>query len=273
MIASTQQFDAKAFVKVRASLDASEQSFLTWAGSIYAFVPGEKRKRLFKIVGMSVSRCIAREDGVWDFTSRELTYYLDSETGEILQKWENPWTKEVLTVVHVANNPVQAEFEGQFPAQVDGDIATFVFDLFPTYPNPLAKDERFVDYSSNATYQAAELFKLTVPISELLNPEINSVSKLHLCWDRIGPWLPWMKMGDRPGHLIYSAYGSKVSGFTDLPQLLQDEIDRRVPTYRNAPDSLLDRKDMTSWTYFKHHFEAYLAGDTFPVPEANSPLE
>jgi hypothetical protein len=267
MIALLQEFDAKAFVKVRASLEASEQSFLTWAGSIYAFVPQEKRKRLFKMVGMSVSRCIAKEDGVWDFTSRELTYYLEPSTGEILRQWENPWTEEVLSVVHVANNPVQAEFKGQFPVQVDGDIATFVFDLFPTYPNPLVEDERFVDYSPNATYQAAELFKLTVPLTDLLNSEVKSVSRLHLSWDRIGPWLPWMKMGDRPGHLIYSAYGSKVSGFTDLPQLLQDAIATRVPLYKNAPPSFLDVEDVTSWLYFQQNFEAYLAGETFPLPQ------
>lgn len=270
MIASVQEFDAKAFVKVRASLDASEQSFLTWTGSIYALVPEEKRKHIFKIVGMSVSRCIAKEEGVWDFTSRELTYYLDPSTEEILRRWENPWTGEMLNVVHVANNPVQAQFKRQFSVHVDGDIGTFVFDLFPTYPNPLAGDERFLDYSPNATYQAAELFKITVPLAELLNPEVNSVSKLHVSWDRISSWLPWMKMGDRPGLLIYSAYGSKVSGFTDLPRLLQDEINNRVPVYKNAPQALLDQEDMTSWIYFKQHFDAYLAGETFPVPEADS---
>ena len=44
---------------------------------------------------------------------------------------------------------------------------TFVFDLFPNSPNPLAEDVRFVDYSPNPIYQAAELFKLTVPTAEL----------------------------------------------------------------------------------------------------------
>jgi hypothetical protein len=142
-----------------------------------------------------------------------------------------------------------------------------VFDLFPTYPNPLAKDKRFLDYSPNGTYQAAELFKLTVPLVDLLNPDIKSVTEMHLSWDRIGPWLPWMKMGNRPGHLIYSAYGSKVRGFTDLPQLLQDEINTRIPVYKNAPKTSLDKEDMTSWTYFKQNFEAYLSGETFPIPE------
>lgn len=266
MVASIQEFDAKEWVKVRSSLDGT-QTFLTWTGSIYAFVPNEPKKRLFKIVGMSVSRCIAKEDNSWDFISRELTYYLEPSSGEILYKWENPWTGETLSVIHVANNPVQGYFKGSFPAQVHGDITTFVFDLFPSYPNPLAEDERFVDYSPNSTYQAAELFKLTVPTEELLNPEKTSVSKLNLSWDRIGPWVPWMKMGNRAGHLIYSAFGSKVDSFTDLPQLLQDEINNRVPLYKNAPESFSDQEDMTSWLYFRQHFEAYLSGDDFPVPE------
>jgi hypothetical protein len=269
VVASIQEFDAKAFVKVRASLDVNEQSFLTWSGSIYALVPGEKRQHLFKMVGMSVSRCIATAEGVWDFTSRELTYYLDPNTGKILRQWHNPWTEEMLPVIHVANNPVQGVFKKSFPAVVDGDLATFVFDLFPTYPNVLAEDQQFADYSPHALYQAAELFKLTVPLADLVNPDLPSVSELHLSWDRIGPWLPWMKMGDRSGQLIYSGYGSKVKDFTELPQLLQEEINTRIPVYKNAPIAALDGEDMTSWHYFKRHFVAYLANETFPIPEAD----
>lgn len=266
MAASIQEFDAREWVKVRSSLDGT-QTFLTWAGSIYSFSPTEPKKRLFKIVGMSVSRCISNGDNSWDFTSRELTYYLDPNSGEVVHKWENPWTKETLPVMHVANNPVQGYFKGHFPAHVDGSITTFAFDLFPSYPNPLAQDAKFIDYSPNSNYQAAELFKLTVPTEELHNPEQASVSRLNLSWDRIGPWLPWMKMGNKDGYLIYSALGSKVNGFTDLPQLLQDEINDRVPLYKNAPKTFLDQEDMTSWLYFKRHFDTYLSGDEFPVPE------
>ncbi|OUL32285.1 hypothetical protein BV372_19370 [Nostoc sp. T09] len=268
MVAQIQELDAQQWVKTRSSLDSSQSTFLIWTGKIYAFIPGEKRKLLFKIVGMSASRCIATEEGKWDFTSRELTYYLNPETGEILHKWENPWTGETVTVMHVANNPVQGEFKGKFPAQVEGDSTTFVFDIFPTYPNPLAADSKFAEYCPQQIYQAAELFKLTVPTADLENSELASVSQLKLSWDRIGQWLPWMKMGDRPGQLIYSAIGSKVNGFTELPQLLQDEINTRVPLYKNAPKSFLDGEDMTSWLYFQQHFDAYLAGEIFPKPIA-----
>jgi hypothetical protein len=268
MVSEIKELDAQHWVKTRSSLDSSQSTFLPWTGKIYAFTPGEKRKLLFKIVGMSVSRCIATQEGKWDFTSRELTYYLNPETGEILKKWENPWTGETVAVMHVANNPVQGEFKGKFPAQVEGDSTTFVFDIFPTYPNPLAADSKFAEYSPQVIYQAAELFKLTVPTADLLNSELPSVSQLKVSWDRIGPWLPWMKMGDRPGYMIYSAIGSKVNGLTELPQLLQDEINTRVPLYKNAPKSFLDVEDMTSWVYFQEHFDAYLAGEIFPRPAA-----
>lgn len=267
MVVENRDFDAQHWVKTRSSLDPTHSNFLTWTGSIYAMIPGEKKKLLFKMVGVSVSRCIPTEDGGWDFTSRELTYYLHPETGEVLQQWENPWTGETLTVMHVANNPVQGYFKGTFPAQVYEDSTTFVFDIFTTYPNPLADDPKFADYSPNPIYQAAELFKITVPTEDLLNPEVLSVSKLQLCWDRIGPWVPWMKMGDRPGQLIYSAFGCKVDSLDDLDPLLQDEINTRVPLYKKAPPAYLEGEDSTSWLYFQKHFEAYLAGERFPLPQ------
>ncbi|WP_017655538.1 DUF1838 domain-containing protein [Fortiea contorta] len=268
MVAQTQELDALHWVKTRSSLDPTESTFLIWTGKIYAFVPGEKRKLLFKILGMSVSRCLSTEEGSWDFTSRELTYYLDPETDEILRKWENPWTGEKLTVIHVANDPVQGHFRGKFPVQVEEENTTFVFDIFPTYPNVLAEDPQFAEYSPSKIYQAAELFKISVPTADLWDSTLTSVSQLKLSWDRIGQWLPWMKMSDRPGHLIYSTTGKKVAGLTDLPPLIQQEINTRVPLYKSAPTSFQEGEDMTSWLYFQKHFDAYLAGEIFPIVTA-----
>lgn len=265
MLIQLQEVEAKHWVKTRSSLDPSQSTFLYWTGKIHAFIPNERKKHLFNMVGVSVSRCIPAETDTWNFTSRELTYYLNPETNEILHKWENPWTLETLPVMHVANNPVQGYFEGNFPVQVEGNLTTFLFDIFPNYPNPLATDNKFEKYSPNPTYQAVELFKITVPTTDLFNSQLLSVSELQLSWDRIGPWLPWMKMGDMSGHMIYSGYGRKVNRLEDLPQLLQDEINHRVPLFKKAPKFHKDVKNMTSWLYFQEHFEAYLAGERFPI--------
>lgn len=271
MSSKLEKFGAAEWVKVRNSTNG-EESLLTWHGSVYALIPNEKKNRLFNLVGMSISRCIYNGEDGWDFTSRELTYYLDPETNEILQQWHNPWTDKTVTVVHVANNPVQGgPFTGEYPARVEGEFTTFAFDLFTNYPNPLAGDDRFLPYSPNPIYQAAELFKLTVPTVELRDPNRTTVSQLLLAWDRIGPWLPWMQMGDRPGQLIYSASGRKVFDFKDLPDLLQHQVDTRMPIYRHAPLAELDCANVTSWTYFRQHFDAYLAGSQFPVSQTEEP--
>lgn len=256
--------DVSCWVKTRNSL-SSQATFLLWTGSIYGLIPNERRKHLFNIVGMSVSRCLPQEDNSWDFTSRELTYYLDPQTNQILHRWHNPWTEETVPVVHVANNPVQGLFKDDFPAIVNEHTSTFVFDLFTNYPNPLAGDPRFLEYSPQEIYQATELFKLTVPNKELFDSKLPEVSQVILSWDRIGPWLPWMKMGDKPGQLIYSAHGKKIKEVDHLPQWLQDELNNRVPLYKDAPKSILDSENITSWKYFKRHFDAYLAGEQFPL--------
>ena len=266
MFAETREFSATQFVKTRCSTDGTP-TFLVWSGYLYSFVPDEPKRKLFKIVGMNVARCIDQGNGVWDFTSREINLYLDPETGEIQRHWQNPWTGEMLPVVHVANSPIQGTFRHNIPAEVDGDTTTFIFDLFAQYPNPLADDPKFAEYCDRPIYNAVELFKLAVPTADLEDPTTTTVSKLVLSWNRVGPWLPWMKMKQRSGHLIYSASGKKVKDFSDLPSILKKEIETRVPFYKDAPAQKIEGEEMTSWSYFKQHFDAYLQGATFPIPQ------
>jgi hypothetical protein len=115
-------------------------------------------------------------------------------------------------------------------------------------------------------YNSVELFKLSVPTADLEDPNTTTVSELTLSWHRVGPWLPWMKMGQRSGNLIYSCFGKKVQGFQDLPAILKKEIETRIPMFMDAPLQKLEDAEMTSWQYFKEHFAAYQQGATFPIP-------
>ncbi|MBD2188961.1 DUF1838 domain-containing protein [Pseudanabaena mucicola] len=265
MFAETREFSATQFVKTRCATDGTP-TFLGWSGYLYSFTPDQPKRKLFQIVGMNVARCIDKGDGVWDFASREVNLYLDPETGKIQRHWQNPWTGEMLPVMHVANSPIQGTFRRNIPAEVDGDTATFVFDLFAHYPNPLADDPKFAEYCDRDLYNAAELFKLSVPLADLESPDTTTVSKLSLSWHRVGPWLPWMKMGQREGNLIYSASGKKVKDFDALPHILKKEIETRIPLFKDAPPAKVEGEEMTSWQYFKQHFEAYQQGATFPIP-------
>ena len=64
----------------------------------------------FRVVGMNVRQCVTLDDPEkgegYRMVSREIMLYLDPQSGEILRDWENPWTGEMVKVLHVANDPV-----------------------------------------------------------------------------------------------------------------------------------------------------------------------
>jgi len=37
-------------------------------------------------------------------------------------------------------------------------------------------------------------------------------------WTRTGPWLPWMRLGNKPGMLYYTGHVLKVESFDELPE-------------------------------------------------------
>jgi hypothetical protein len=197
--------------------------------------------------------------------------YLDPVSGEVIDRWRNPWTAEEVTVVHVANDQVQHAL-GPVPiVEADGQ-ATLVIDVPVLYPNALAADPELAPYSPEPVYQAGEFFKLTAPAAAVADRRAAAVPVLAIAWTRIGPWLPWLKM-DRPGYLVLTAHGRKARSAAELPGPIQRVIAARVPLYLHAPACVLPGRNETSWTYFARHFARYRAGGAFPVEAPPRPTE
>ena len=97
----------KAMRKVQCSLKDDKPVTFWWHGFAYGRVAGMADKLLFAVDGMNTRRCVAVKDdkrGVgYRLVSRELLFYTDPKTGEILRTWANPYTGETVSVLHVAN--------------------------------------------------------------------------------------------------------------------------------------------------------------------------
>ena len=259
------KLSAEDLVRMRCNIK-SENTYMTWTGTVYAFIPGQPQKTFFKIEGMSVTQCFKDATGQWKLSSRELTYYKDPTTGEVIHSWLNPITNVSVPVVHVANQLVQFPIAAESKGSKDEHFVTFSQDVNLAYPNSLASDARFADYSPQPLYQAFEFFKLSSP-AESFNSSADSLP-LSLAWTRQGPWLPWMKMGNLPGMLVYSAEAHKVASFDNLPARMKNEIENRLPLYKNAPHCIVVGPNVTSWKYFAAHFDEYLKGAEFPLAAA-----
>jgi hypothetical protein len=242
------------FIRMRASADG-KTVFANWWVTVFAVVPGERPREIMKLDGFNAGRFVKNADGSAEFISREVAYYKDSRTGAILSEWQNPFTNEKNSVLHVANDPVNSKYAapkageaGRFPFMVSGEDVFLRLDIPLAYPNPLLPAE-FPAESSGPTYLASEHFTFFAKTADIANRALPSVP-LTYAWARTGPWLPWMKMGQRPGYLIYSGHGRKYASFDELPADVKAYTRANFPAYATAPASYVTPNE-TSWTYYK----------------------
>jgi hypothetical protein len=230
-----------------------------WAGDAYSRRQGEADKLLFRAEGMNIRQCKSIVDPVrgagYRMVSRELLIFRDARTGEVLKKWTNPWSGEIVDVIHVANDPVNSSSfvkgrDGQ-PARWSGTIIGNVWTTSTTVPlfysNPLAGAYQA---EIGGTYHATEMFNFSGDTVSLLDPSVTT-APARIAWVRISDWLPWMKMGGRDGQIYFNTNGRKLDSFDQMPAPLRAELMANYPAYVAPPPLDDTRPNETSWSYFK----------------------
>lgn len=251
------------------SLKEGEVAVHYWEGTVYSRIRGEKDRHLFNVAAMSMRQCKPYTDPVRGPGSRgvnrEIVFYLDPVTDQLMRTWKNPWTDEEVEIVHVHNDPVNArepsyarEKDGKPRARFDamvmngyaysGGGAALLF-----YDSPLAGE--YQDYVGGK-YQASEFLMSAAPMADLTNPTATRVQDSVFSWGRISRWMPWMKMGGRDGLLVHYMGGLRVNSFEELPAWMKTEVRANYPEYTVPPPTDDTRPNETSWTVFKKHIDA-----------------
>ena len=251
---STEAGSLEAMVKLRCSLDPKQEEILWWSGTLFAQQPGEKAKPLLGFEGYNICRAEKQADGVWRLYTRELTFYRDLATGKIIDTWDNPISGERNEVVHVANDPVNTVLNAPgrsipLPWVEAGDQVMLTLNIPLAYPNELTPEE-FPQESSGPMYVGSEHFMFFAPRAAMEDPAVKAAPVTY-GWSRLGPWLPWMKLGTTPGQLLYVAQGNKRSSIDQLPQDIQQLVQQKYPEYAHAPAQWV-QPNVTSWSYYKH---------------------
>lgn len=233
--------------------------FKDWDATIFAALPGEKPQPILRTIGFNAGRMLKQADGGYHWVTREVSYYVDLKTGQIIERWANPFSGKTVDVVQVANDPVSNKFPklqaGQpnpFAAfsrfDVRGEVSWMRWDVPLKYPNEL-KPASDPDESSGESYVASEHFIWFSSTADLQSDTATS-TPVHYSWFRSGPWLPWMKMGMAPGFLIYSGNGRKYGSFDELSQQLREYTLKHFPKFADAPTSFYQPNE-TSWSYYR----------------------
>ncbi len=263
--------NVKAFIKMRGSLDETEEVVFYWHGYIYnretvdPFASPDTSyfsSPILAFEGFNIARFEKINDTEYQMLSREITVYKDT-FGNISNCFDNYRINvspaQFVPVAHIKNDPVNF-IVGESNYKELGELVAWDMDIFLAYPSPLPVDE-YPAYSASNTYQSTELFDFYSHRADLEDPSQNSVP-VHLTWVRYGQYLPWMQAGQKEGNLVYHAQGYKVlDGYEGLPEELKQWTEENAPEFKHAPEYAINGPNVTSWRYMK----SLLAAGEYPA--------
>ena len=234
------------FMRLAASLD--DRLVIWWMDGIrYGVVDAICRPLHGMQVGM-FHQFERQPDGTYRFAIFELTYYTDLDTGALLTTYANPYTGKTDSVIHVrlgptvrvqtaegltvSPEPAIREYHSRLgPVTVQGDRIWVRTDVEARIVLPLPKAPEII--LNHYTTLGGLLVEAT--------DETRASVPADLSFQNIIRWEPWMRMGDRPGHLMSRAIGRKLATVEELPADYLAMAERKHPEYLRDPRGILAR--------------------------------
>jgi hypothetical protein len=244
------------YIRLDADVDPTKEKLGWLKGTAYGVRDNEAVRPLFNVEGFSLVRTKRLEDGSWRRMLREVVFYRDLKTGEILKTWLNPYTHEEVRVVPIANDPFNFTIGEFYPdppsygglntvkppkkpyllnwSQGPDDTLILNTDINLMYPSALQPD-KWPRESAGPMNRVSELFIYVMKRKDVENPAMTNIPVVG-SWSRITPWLPWMLMGQGRGHISYfCTFATLPGGIKDLAPDLVAAAAAIDPKFLHAP--------------------------------------
>ena len=226
-------------------------------GVVHGVRAGEAVRPLFGFEVFSTRRLLRQSDQGYQRLCREVVFYRDLKTGELMDEWQNVYTQERVRVVDVANDPFNYKISEYFPdppsygglnkekppkrplllnwALFGNDTVTLDSDIHLFYPNAL-DPARWPRESAGPMNQVSEFFRFFIRREHAENPSLTHMPHNGV-WSRVTPWLPWMLMGQEPGHILYMGRFTSVEELGQVSAPVLARVRERYPSYLVAPET------------------------------------
>ena len=239
----------EAFTRVFVDTDPDKTSVGWFNGPCYAVIGDSSQLIPLLIVeGIGITKTRRQDDGSYRVFNRELVFYKDPATNQIIDTWENPLNNEKCDVFHMRNMTVNAELapimkmdvEGTLiqypflpPWEFMGDTALSTFEIHASVPSELQPEE-WPRESPGPLTRISEMFMRYAKIDDLANKDLTSVPYVGT-WTRLSSWFPWMLMGQQEGHLYFRCAMRDYPRVEDLPRAFLDKAEKEFPEYLVPP--------------------------------------
>ncbi len=230
----------KTHIRLMGSLKPS--TIYSWfSGHLWGIVPGEAPKPLTTLQGLAKS-IWQKEGDNYTKESFDIGFFGDLKTGEVLSEWKNPYTNKIVEPFHFmygGGSKTTYTPEGTLsrnevkPYQHDwiqsGEQVWLDEYGSASFKNPLNPEEwpissagEQMHFGSSTTFAASA--------GQLFNPELDSCDQTFF-WTAINSWEPWLRMGQKPGFVMWRATGRKIFDTNEIPKSIKNYIAKVQPNY------------------------------------------
>jgi hypothetical protein len=246
--------NVSAWARINGSTDPAVTSYSWYSGRVIGMRPGEAARDLMGIIGMGAVRLLPLPEGNgYQMLRKELGFFLDLASGEVLDTWANPYTGEQVEVVHLANPAINARIEpyplkqGLYEAVADADArAPFILPwtrigdraVTEQHAHLWAKNPLdpavWIRESSGRNIAISDSNSYNVSLADVQNPRLLKIPSFGT-WVHNRPWQPWMLMGQTPGAIQYICNTASSARLDDLPARIVALASARYPDFLEAP--------------------------------------
>lgn len=256
----------RAWMKIYSDIAGGVDVYSRFDGNIFAVIGDRAPLRpLLGFEGFAVNRCVQQDDGSFRVFINEVAFYKDLSTDEIIDVWQNPFTKEKVEVFQLHAGPLTNRLgtvrrfetpDGSFverpfilPWFVLDDDAFISIEFNDVRDNPLQPDE-WPRESVGEKIRVSESMQFMTKMSQLQDPDVTRVNPT-ISWTLLRSWLPWMLMGRHEGHLLYRNVVQKVGSIDAIPRRIVDQTEKRFPEFLTSPSDDTWGSFQTSYKVFK----------------------
>lgn len=101
---------------VKMTSDLTGRPVFGWQqGFLYGDRPNEMMRPLLGITGFGCGSIIGQPDGTYKSLWKEVLYYTDLSSGEVVEHWKNPYNGVACDVMHVHNQSVNMTLKAHLP--------------------------------------------------------------------------------------------------------------------------------------------------------------
>lgn len=244
-----------AYLKLRAST-VTQDVYYWFTGTLDLAVAGEPVKPIVRVESLILRRTEKVGDLAWNVIDWEAALYRDLQTGEYLApdaEILNPHTGRKVRPLHYREGPVRFRFTDREPRILGSR------DIMPNTGKPFSYPWRIVAgdlYMTKSSYIRAPNWlppadwplessgpeiivathsTLKAPLAEIENSRVAS-AHTDFFYTATSGWLPWMLMGQTPGHVIWAESGRKLMSLDDAPAEQLAMLRRVHPEWFGRPE-------------------------------------